>query len=177
MVTEPKTDTGAVLEPSENELAALEKVRHYMGWSAAGGLVPVPGLDVAAILAAQLKMLADIAEIYGLPFRRDMGKEAIGSLVGAFLPVTVAQASGSLIKSVPVVGMIASVFWQPALASAATWAIGKVFIQHFESGGTFLDFKPETVREYFREQYEAARAGMTGRSAPARGAAAQAQAS
>jgi uncharacterized protein (DUF697 family) len=169
MVTEPRTEADAVLEPSAKEVAALERVRTYMGWSAAGGLIPLPGLDVAAILASQLKMLADIADIYGVPFRRDLGKEAIASLVSAFLPVTVAQASGSLIKSVPVVGMVAAIFWQPALASASTWALGKVFIQHFEAGGTFLDFKPETVREYFREQYEAARAGVAGR--PARGTA------
>ncbi len=36
---------------------------------------------------------------------------------------------------------------------ASTWALGKVFIQHFESGGTFLDFKPEEVKEYFKAQF------------------------
>jgi lipoate-protein ligase A len=41
-----------------------------------------------------------------------------------------------------------------AIGGAATYAIGRVFIQHFESGGTFLDFNPEKVREYFKEQFE-----------------------
>jgi hypothetical protein len=33
----------------------------------------------------------------------------------------------------------------PALFSGATYAIGMAFIQHFESGGTLLDFKPRTI--------------------------------
>jgi hypothetical protein len=32
-----------------------------------------------------------------------------------------------------------------------------VFIQHFESGGTFLDFNPDEVKEYFKAQFEEGR--------------------
>ena len=42
----------------------------------------------------------------------------------------------------------------PAFSGAVTYAIGKVFVQHFEMGGTLLDFNPEKVKKYFREQYE-----------------------
>jgi hypothetical protein len=35
--------------------------------------------------------------------------------------------------------------------------IVKVFIQHFESGGTFLDLDPDKVREYFKAQFEEGR--------------------
>lgn len=151
----------AVVEPSPNELASLERVRYYMGWSAAGGMVPVPGLDMAAVLAAQLKMLSEIGEIYGVPFKQERVRHIVGSLVGSFTPIATAQLTGMAVKSIPVIGLLASAFWQPALTSASTWALGKVFIQHFESGGTFLTFDPETVRAYFRQQYEAARAGKT----------------
>lgn len=41
-----------------------------------------------------------------------------------------------------------------AISGAITYAIGQVFIQHFESGGTFLDFDPKKVKEYFMEQFE-----------------------
>ena len=155
--------TNAGLEPSDRERRAMELANRYMAWSAAGGLLPVPGLDMAAILAIQLKMLSEMSRIYGVPFRRDIVKHAVSSLLGSFLPVTIGQGTASAFKVVPGIGWIAAMFWQPALAAAATWAIAKVFVQHFESGGTFLDFKPEAVKEYFREQFEAARAGMTGR--------------
>ena len=36
----------------------------------------------------------------------------------------------------------------PVIAGAA-YAVGKVFIQHFASGGTFLTFDPEKVRAHY----------------------------
>jgi uncharacterized protein (DUF697 family) len=151
------------LEPTELTTEAMKIVRRYIGWSAAGGLLPAPGLDMAAVLAVQLKMLSEISDVYDVPFQRNLVKGLVSSLLGSFLPITVAQASGSALKVVPLFGTLMSFVWQPALASASTYALGKVFIQHFESGGTFLNFKPEEVREYFREQFEAARRGVTGR--------------
>ena len=34
-----------------------------------------------------------------------------------------------------------------------TFAVGKVFVQHFESGGTFLDFDAATAKTVFREYF------------------------
>jgi hypothetical protein len=42
----------------------------------------------------------------------------------------------------------------PALAGAATYAIGRAFIQHFVSGGTLLDFNPPDYKEFIRAQKE-----------------------
>ena len=42
----------------------------------------------------------------------------------------------------------------PGVAAAFTYAVGKVLVQHFASGGTFLDFDPKKVREYFARQFE-----------------------
>jgi hypothetical protein len=41
----------------------------------------------------------------------------------------------------------------PVISGASTYAIYKVFIQHFESGGTFLDLDPAKVKSYFAEQF------------------------
>jgi len=35
-----------------------------------------------------------------------------------------------------------------------TYVMASVFIQHFESGGTFLDLDPEAVREHFMREFE-----------------------
>ena len=42
----------------------------------------------------------------------------------------------------------------PVLSAGATYAIGKAFIQHFESGGTLLDFNPPDYREFVKAQKE-----------------------
>jgi hypothetical protein len=36
---------------------------------------------------------------------------------------------------------------------ASTYALGRIFIQHFNSGGTFLTFDAEKVQEHFRQLY------------------------
>ena len=46
-------------------------------------------------------------------------------------------------------GTIASGVSTAVFAGASTFAVGKVFIEHFESGGTFLTFDPERVLEYY----------------------------
>ena len=42
----------------------------------------------------------------------------------------------------------------PVLSAGATYAIGKAFIQHFESGGTLLDFNPPDYKEFIKAQKE-----------------------
>ena len=42
----------------------------------------------------------------------------------------------------------------PVVSAGATWVIGKVFIQHFASGGTLLDFNPPDYREFIKAQKE-----------------------
>ena len=142
----------------EREEAALTTVRHYMWWSAGAGLVPVPILDLVAVSGVQLKMLAEISKIYGVPFEANRGKAIISSLIGYVLPSALSFGLlGSVIKAVPGVGVLAGAPAMAVFSAAYAWAIGRVFIQHFESGGTFLNFDPEAVREHFRQEFEEGR--------------------
>jgi uncharacterized protein (DUF697 family) len=61
------------------------------------------------------------------------------------------------VKFLPVIGTTVGLLTMPGLSVAATYAVGKVFIAHFEAGGTLLDFDPEKVREHFRAEFEASR--------------------
>jgi hypothetical protein len=63
--------------------------------------------------------------------------------------------AASLAKAVPFFGSTLGYLTLPLLGGASTYAVGRVFLQHFESGGTFLTFDPEQVRDYFAEQFEA----------------------
>ena len=140
----------------EKQQSALQTVKRYMWLSGAAGLVPIPLVDLIAVSGVQLKMLADISNIYGFPFQKSRGKMIIASLMGYVLPRALSFGLiGSLIKGIPVIGSLAG---EPAMAlfsAASAWALGAVFIQHFESGGTLLNFDPEAVKEFYRAQFEA----------------------
>jgi uncharacterized protein (DUF697 family) len=59
-----------------------------------------------------------------------------------------------LVKFMPPVGIIVGVLSFPVIAAASTYAVGKVFIQHFEAGGTLLDLDPERMKTYFQNYYK-----------------------
>jgi uncharacterized protein (DUF697 family) len=143
---------------TERELGAMQKVNRYALYSAAAGLVPIPLFDVAAIAGVQVKLLSVLAKHYDLPFSADRGKALVSALIGGLLPTTLGYGVvGSMVKRVPVVGTIIGIFTVSVFASASTYAVGKVFIQHFESGGTFLDFNPDEVRAHFSAEFQKAK--------------------
>lgn len=128
-------------------------LRQYTLGGMAVGLVPIPFVDLAALAALQLKMLHSLAGVYDIEFKADLGRSAIASLVGSTLSTGLSPAlAASLGKFIPGIGQTLSSGTAVLLNGAATYAIGKVFIQHFAAGGTFLSFDPEAVRDYFQTQ-------------------------
>lgn len=132
---------------------ALQLVRQYMLWSAGAGLVPIPFFDVLAVMAFQSRMLKRLCALYGLNYSEQRAKSVVTSLIGG---IHAGLIAGSMIRLIPIVGLV-SLAAIPAASGALTYAVGKVFIQHFECGGTFLDFNPAKVRKYFAAQYQEGR--------------------
>lgn len=158
----PEAQPAAIPARSEQALAL---VRNYLPWSAGAGVIPLPGLDLTALLAVQLRMLAKLAELYEIPFRKEAAKSIAGSLLGTALPGSVAGGIASTFKAIPVLGTFVGIAILPALGAAATYAVGKVFITHFESGGTFLDLDPASVEAHFRSEFAKAQEGTEKKSA------------
>ncbi len=126
-------------------------LRNHIIGSMAAGLVPIPLVDMVAITGIQLNMLRRLGSAYNIPFSRDKGKNFIAALAGGGIPAFGSEALASFVKTIPIVGQAVGALATPVVAGAVTYAIGKVFIQHFASGGTFLNFDPEQVRDYYAE--------------------------
>ena len=151
------TEVVAAAPTLDRETQALAIVKTHVPWAIGGGVLPIPGVDLAAVVAVQLRMLSKLANHYGVPFKRDAAKSVVVSLLGDVLGVTLAGGLASLVKFVPVLGTAVGIAAMPALAGAVTYAIGKVFVAHFETGGTFLDLDPKKVKGYFLEEFEKAK--------------------
>ena len=149
--TEDVVETAEVtLTPEEQ---AAQVIRRNILWSMGAGIIPVAFVDTAAIMAVQVKLLKELADVYGIPFRANAGKSAVAALLGG---LTASGASSGLlatgmfhglIRSVPVVGPLIGWATLPGFAAAVTYAVGRVFDQHFASGGTFLTFDPKRSRD------------------------------
>jgi uncharacterized protein (DUF697 family) len=154
---------------TEEEIAARRVeassiVNTYMGWSAGASFIPLPWVDLAAVTLIQIKMVGNLASLYQVPFSRNIVKTIIAGLLGSLVPTGLARGASSLLKSVPGIGTILGVLTAPVFTTASTYAIGKVFIQHFEAGGTILNFNPDAMREHFKEEFEAGVSNASGKS-------------
>lgn len=134
----------------------VERVLRQHVYAALGvGFVPLPVVDFILITGIQINLLKALTRMYGLPFTKDPGKKFISSLFASIAPVVSAPgAAASMAKAVPMLGQTAGVITMPLFGAAATYALGKVFIQHFASGGTFLTFDPEQVKAYYAEMLQ-----------------------
>ena len=61
-------------------------IRTNAAIAAAVGLIPIPGVDVAALTGQQLIMINSLGKLYGQTFSAELGKKAIISLVGSVIP-------------------------------------------------------------------------------------------
>ena len=158
MANEPTDSSPTPTTEAERNQLANELVDRFSLWSGAAGLIPIPLVDVAAVGGVQLQMLRRISEIFGVPFSDNRGKSIIASLAGAIIPAstatTTAMTFGSLLKGLPGVGTAIGALTMPVFSAGVTYVIGKVFIQHFASGGTLLDFDPPDYREFIKAQQE-----------------------
>lgn len=150
---EPELIMANALKKTKEDIS-VKIVNKYVLWSMGAGLIPVPMLDVTLLAGIQLKMLHQLSENYRIKFSENIGKSVIAILTGTITADALRKSAlTSLIKSIPIIGFIGSIS-MPIYSGAITYAIGKVFIQHFESGGTFLDFDPQKVKDYFTRFYK-----------------------
>lgn len=138
-----------------NEQKSLKLTRRYALWSMGGGLIPLIGVDIAVIFGTQIKMLQEMSKVYGVEFKENKVKNIVTTLISSLGVVPIGTGIlFSLVKIIPFVGPLAATVALPISAGAITYATGKVFILHFESGGTFLDFNAEKMKAAYRKMFE-----------------------
>lgn len=141
------------------EAAARSTVKYYAAWSFGAGLVAIPVIELMLVVGVQVQMLRKLSDIYGVKFSEHVVRNVLMALLGGLAAETVgAGIALPLVRSIPGIGSLIGLLIVPAFAVASTCAVGEVFVQHFEKGGTFLDFKPSSVKDKFSRAYDAARA-------------------
>jgi len=131
--------------------------KNYTIGAIAVGFIPVPLADMAALSAIQLKMIHGLSKLYDVPFSQNIAKSIVASIAGGSIAVNLALPVASWLKAVPVIGQSSGMISTATMGAASTYAVGKLFAQHFESGGTFLNFDEEKARAHFKKLYEEGR--------------------
>jgi uncharacterized protein (DUF697 family) len=139
------------MDKDKRKEAANSIIRNHIIWSMGTGFIPVPIVDLFAVSAVQIDMIRQLSKVYELDFKETEGKAVITTLTGSSLARLGSRAA---IKLIPGVGTIVGGVTMSILSGASTYALGEVFREHFETGGTFLDFDPGRLKKYYQEKFE-----------------------
>lgn len=137
------------------EELAVEVVKKYMTGNAALGLLPIPLFDQLAIWGVQMAMIRKISHIYGVQFRENAVKSVLSSYLGTVGAATIGFGFfRSALKLSPGAGIAIGALAQGASSGALTYALGKIYIMHFEAGGTLFDLNPSKMKAHFEQLYK-----------------------
>lgn len=148
-----KTLKNTVMSDKKNDRSkhADTIIRNHVIWSMGAGFIPILVADIFAVSALQLDMIRQMCRAYDVNFSETQGKAIVTSLTSS----TIARVgAGSVIKMIPGIGSLLGGVTVSIFAGASTYALGQVFKQHFQSGGTILDFDPARFRKMYKEKFE-----------------------
>lgn len=147
-------ETAVSANSAERLQRAESIITSHVLMSLGSGLIPITGFDLLAGLTIQLTLLKRLSTLYGVPYSKNLGKSVVLSFLSTVGGLETGQTIAlSFVKLIPFVGTAVGVVSLSAVLGAFTFALGKVFAQHLESGGTFLDFEPKVYKNYFREMF------------------------
>jgi uncharacterized protein (DUF697 family) len=149
-VTAAEPPAPPVAHPAEPDIAAYkvmlrrararEVIERHAKYAAVGGLIPLPIVDIAGVTAIVVRMARELARLYEMSEDLDRTRAIVLGLIGGAAPVGVgALTASSLMRYIPGANLVGMAVTSIA-AAACTRSIGLIFLEHFESGRTLLDF-------------------------------------
>ncbi|MBX9847235.1 MAG: DUF697 domain-containing protein [Xanthobacteraceae bacterium] len=138
--------------PADNGAAALRRrmavatVERYANWAAVGGVIPVPIANATAVTALMVRMIQSLSKLYGVPFEKNRTRAAVVGLMAGVLPTGFATVAASAVTYfVPGYGLL-GLAASSVTSSAYTRHIGRLYVEHFESGSTEINFRSIVLR-------------------------------
>jgi uncharacterized protein (DUF697 family) len=95
-------------------------------------------------------MVRRLCEYYEVPFDQHLVRGAVMGLAAGTGPLMLTSAAASLAKVVPGIGLLAGAAGSSISAGGFTYAVGQVFIRHFEGKGTLSSFRPGEHMAFLR---------------------------
>jgi uncharacterized protein (DUF697 family) len=137
----------------KSHLRAERIVRHFALGALSVLLVPTLLAEWVLLPALQLVLIHKLCDSYGQKFVLNAAKAKITLFLSWLFLLSTADAGSVVLRHLPLIGTGWRRVSTALIGSASTYAIGKVFILHFESGGTLLSLDPEKIWQYYTEQF------------------------
>jgi uncharacterized protein (DUF697 family) len=150
---EEACEIAVIVDTAEVEKAIRKSVYASMGI----GIVPLPLFNVAAVTGSNLILARRLSELYGVEFKEGVAKKIIISIIGAGTGVAASPWVESLVAGIPLIGLPLTIGTKPALNGMTTYALGRMFVTHFERGGSFIGSNWDSMKEDFAAAFKNSR--------------------
>jgi len=132
--TQPVTRSPAE-KRRERKNRALKSIYKYVVMSTGMGFVPAPLVSQIAVSGVLVSMVTELCHEFDAPVSNHVIKTTLASILGGAHSGWIAHYSTKHIyRFVPSVSYAASIVARPIAAGAITYAIGRLFLRHLETG-------------------------------------------
>jgi uncharacterized protein (DUF697 family) len=115
-------------------------VERHATYSALGGIIPLPIVNVGTVTAVIVRMVKSLSDLYGIPFERDRARSIVLGLMGGAMPTGLAAVTTSTLLYVIPGSNLIGLAVSSIAAAACTRSIGRIFVERFEHGTSLDDF-------------------------------------
>ncbi len=141
----PADASSASIDSEHRLIRARAIVERHATYSALGGLIPLPIVNVGAVTTVILRMVKSLSDLYGVPFERDRARGIVLGLMGGAMPTGLAAVTTSTLLYVIPGSNLVGLAVSSIAAAACTRSIGRIFVERFEHGTSLNDFRrPQT---------------------------------
>lgn len=140
------------------DAAEVDKILRQSVYAAMGiGILPLPFVNVAAVTADNLLMTRKLAALYNVDFKEGVAKKIIASVIGAGVSTLATPLVESVVAGIPLIGLPLVIGTKPVLNGTTTYALGRMFITHFENGGSFVGANVDAMKASFTDAFKNSR--------------------
>ena len=134
---------------ADRHTQAMQIVHKYMALSGGAALIPIPIVDVTALAGMHIALIKQLSDLYAVEFSEHTARNIIIAILGSIIPGSVSSLVGNqVLRLLPLPTRILSVLGLAAFSAAVAYVIGRMFIRHFEAGGTLLDFDLKRLHHF-----------------------------
>ena len=135
---------------SVREAASMQIVYRYVAMSAGAALIPAPGVDTIVLAGIHVALIKEICEQYDVSFSEHAARNILIAVLASVGPGAVGSlASRKVLQVLSATTRVFGWAFLSAWSAAFSYGLGRLFITHFESGGTLLSFDATRVHRVF----------------------------
>lgn len=125
----------------QRKSSAMQIVYRYMALSAGAALIPLAGADTLVLAGVHVALIKQLCDHYEVDFSEHTARNVLIAVAASILPGTLGSILGRrILRLLPWTSAFLGWTLMSAGSAAFSYGIGKLFIRHFETGGTLLSF-------------------------------------